>query len=187
MNYAEHTSTGLMITLIAAGTTFAVAESVRHEGHLHGIAELTLALEGEHLELAITSPAMSIVGFEHKASTPEQVHAIADADSTLRNVEQMFTFTGTQCSSTSILIDMSAVIGTENHDTNEKHHDHEESHSDISAQYKYDCSNTADLESVSFGADRLPFSLEKVNVRWVSDRGQGATVLTADNQEIEFN
>ena len=157
---------------------------MRHEAHVHGVAELTLALEGEYLELMLTSAAMSIVGFEHRASAPEQARAVADAETTLRNASEVFNFTGTRCSPSSVLVDMSAVMEAGTH---EEHGEHQESHTDISARYKYNCDDTADLQSLRFGAGTLPFLLEKINVMWVSDRGQGATVLTADNQTIEFN
>lgn len=187
MNYSKRSLARLMIALITAAPIFTAAESVRHEAHVHGVAELTLALEGEYLEMVLISAAVSIVGFERGASTPEQVRAVARAESDLRNAGEMFTFTGTRCSPTSVLVDMSAVMEPDHHDEHDEHGGHAEPHSDISAQYKYNCNNTADLKSLRFGAGKLPFSLEKVNVRWVSDRGQGATVLTAANQEVGFN
>ena len=35
--------------------------------HEHGAAQLNVALEGQRLELALESPAMNLVGFEHAA------------------------------------------------------------------------------------------------------------------------
>jgi len=48
-------------------------EVLQHSAHLHGHAELTLALEGRALEINLASPAANIVGFEHKATSSEQL------------------------------------------------------------------------------------------------------------------
>lgn len=184
MNYSERTLARMIVILLTAAPMLTAAKTLQHEAHVHGIAELTVALEREYLEVVFISAAASIVGFEQRATTPEEVAAVAGAERALRSAGEILTFTGTECLPTSVLVDMSAVMESDNHD---EHRDHAEPHSDINAEYKYNCNDTADLKSLRFGTDKLPFSLEKVNVRWVSERGQGAVVLTADKREIEFN
>jgi hypothetical protein len=165
---------------------------------VHGVAELTLALQGPDLELVLTSPAISVVGFEHRASSPGQVEAVAEAKAGLGDGTKLFTFTGTECALENVEVDVSAVLesGSEEnavhddhdeHEAEEHHHNGNESHTDISARYEYSCADTSDLETLLVGAEGLPFGLETINIMWVSDRGQGATVLTADNRLIEFN
>ena len=197
------TAVRYLLTAIAAVVPSLVsapgaAESGYQQAHVHGVAELTLALEGPDLELVLTSPAISVVGFEHRASSPGQVEAVAEAKARLRDGTKLFTFTGTECALENVEVDVSAVLESDSeenavHDEHDKHepekHHHEgnESHSDFSAHYEYSCTDTSDLEALLVGAGELPFGLETINVMWVSDRGQGATVLNADNRRIEFN
>ena len=64
MKLLEQTLTQLIIISLAGAPAAAASEYVRHQAHAHGIAELTIALEGNRLEMIFTSPAMSLVGFE---------------------------------------------------------------------------------------------------------------------------
>ena len=174
------------------------AKPGHHQAHVHGVAELTLALEGPNLELLLTSPAFSVVGFEHPASSPRQVEAVAQAQAILRDGSALFVFTGSECALAHAEIDMSAVlegdaddaVSHDDHDeyeAEEHHHDEEVSHSNISAHYEYTCADTSELQTLLVGTEGLPFELQTINVMWVSDRGQGAAVLSADNRLIEFN
>ena len=45
--------------------------------HEHGAAQLNVALEGQRLELALESPAMNLVGFEHAAVSTSDKAAVA--------------------------------------------------------------------------------------------------------------
>ncbi len=164
-----------------------------------------MAWEGRHIELELNSPAMSIVGFEHRASNPEQAKAVESAASTLRDGEALFTIMGSECELVDADVDMSAVeklgaIGRDDdnhdrdtdgagHDHHKEHADHDgnESHSDIRARYEYLCTDTSELQSLRVGESGLPFGLETINVMWVSEHGQGGTELNKDNQLVEFN
>ena len=50
------------------------------ETHLHGHAELTLVTEENSLAINLESPAVNIVGFEHKATSDQQQKAERQAD-----------------------------------------------------------------------------------------------------------
>ena len=169
-----------------------------HGAHVHGAAELTLALEGNDLELAFTSPANSVVGFEFRAETPAQREAVATAERQLNAVVTWLTFIGTTCQLTVADVDLSAVKalepgGKNGHDDGTEHgheddaHHEDETHTDVSAHYRYVCDEGARLQSLRVGSDGLPFGLEKIDVMWVTDVTQGATVLTKDSQTIELN
>ncbi len=195
MKLSEHALIQLMIISLAAVPFSAAGEYARHKAHVHGIAELTLALEGDKLEAMFTSPAMSLVGFEHKTTNREQIAAAAKVAAALGDAKALFIFEGANCVADDIEIDMSAITGNieqeqhSNHGSHDAHdkRDEQNSHADISAHYSYTCSQIDHLQSLRFGAGKLPFNLEEVNVMWVSDRGQGASTLTHDNQLIEFN
>ena len=180
-----------------------------HGAHLHGVAELTVAVEASAIEMMFTAPAASVVGFESKAASSEQLKAVEDARLVLRDPFRLVTFVGKECDLVQAVVDLTAISSSqkdEHDDHDEGHDDHdeghddhdeghddhdstdgEESHSDIIAKYEFKCSSDDQLKKLKFGPDQLLFGLDKVNVMWVSESGQGAAEVTADQLVVELN
>lgn len=64
--------------------------AAQQSAHVHGIATLNLAMEGDELEIEFVSPAGNIVGFEHEAVTATERRAIRDAVEQLRKGNELF-------------------------------------------------------------------------------------------------
>ena len=64
--------------------------AAQQSAHVHGIATLNLAMEGDELEIEFASPAGNIVGFEHEAVTAAERRAIRDAIEQLRKGNELF-------------------------------------------------------------------------------------------------
>ena len=149
------------------------------QSHLHGTAQLTLALEGNALEISFESPAANIVGFEHKATDEKQIKVVKQAKQKLQAAD-LFSFSGSDCSLKKTEIDMSSVI-EEGHQHNDR-----EGHSEISANYRYECSTREKLETVSVNLmSRFP-AVKTLEVRWLTYRQQGATKLQAQSNLIRI-
>ena len=73
-------------------------------------------------------------------------------------------------------------------------HDHEDSdldapttsHSDISATYTFKCESDDTLTQMTFGQDELPYRLERIDVFWVADWGQGAGQATPQSPQVSL-
>ena len=73
-------------------------------------------------------------------------------------------------------------------------HDHEDSdpdapatsHSDISAAYTFKCESDDALTQITFGQDQLPYGLERIDVFWVADWGQGAGQATPQSPQVSL-
>jgi len=150
------------------------------EAHLHGTAQLTLALEGNSLEINLESPAANIVGFEHKATSEKHIKAVEKAKVHLES-SALFLFSGCDCSLKQARVDMSSVSKQSSHD----HRDHD-SHSEIRANYSYNCSMGEKLETVSVNLISLFPQIETLKVMWITDSRQGATELTAKSNLIRM-
>ena len=172
----------------------ATGDSQHHGAHVHGVAEMTLALEGNVLEIVFTSPAMSVVGFEHGAQSAAEVGEVVRAQEVLGNGAEFLTFSGTQCELRKAVVDVTAVwggveldeAGHNDHESNlaapedhvvDQDHEGQESHSDIRSNYTFRCEDGDELETVKVGASDLPFGLERINAMWITQSGQGATEL----------
>ena len=80
--------------------------------------------------------------------------------------------------------------GTHDHE----HHGHDDesdapasdSHSDLSAAYTFKCESDDALTQITFSPNGLPFGLERIDVFWVSDWGQGAGQATPQSLRISL-
>lgn len=157
----------------------------QQDAHLHGYVELTLALEGNQLEIQLTSPAINIVGFEHKATSKQQLQAIEQAKQTLESPAMLFSFSGSDCASTLATAHFPTL--DEHHADHGNHEDHEsdkEEHSEITASYKYNCSEGKRINAVQVNLIKYFPTIEKIKAMWLSDLKQGASELTSESNLI---
>ncbi len=105
------------LPLIAALSLLAPLAFAQQSAHVHGIATLNLAIEGDELEIEFVSPADNIVGFEHEASTSAERDAIKAAIAKLENATALF--------------DLPAAAGCKLHEAEVRHtHDEHDEHDD---------------------------------------------------------
>jgi hypothetical protein len=159
----------------------------RQQAHLHGFATLTMALQANALEINMESPAASIVGFEHKASSEKNREAIKQAQSRLESSPRLFVFSGSDCTLKQANADMSVLI-KQGSNPDDHHHDneHNESHNEISVSYSYECSQGEKLDTISVNLIPLFPNIETIKVMWLTDNQQGATELTAKSNLIRI-
>ena len=178
------------------------------DAHVHGVGELTIAIEGKSLEVQFASPAMNLVGFEHKATTAEQIATVKKVETQLNESDALFVITGNACKPAKAVIDVSSLKGDGDSHSDEKHghekhkHDHghahnhahdqhheaepDDSHSEITAHYQFECKNETAVSSIAVQLfQRFP-QIEKINAMWVTPTTQGAETLTAKQTVIEF-
>ena len=75
-----------------------------------------------------------------------------------------------------------------------EHHDYDDdgdapnadSHSDVSASYTFECESNEALTRIVFNRDGLPFGLERIDVLWVADWGQGAGQATPKSRSVNL-
>ena len=75
-----------------------------------------------------------------------------------------------------------------------EHHDHDDdgdasdadNHSDVSAGYTFECESNEALTRVTFNRDGFPLGLERIDVLWVADWGQGAGQATPQSPSVNL-
>lgn len=174
-------------------------QAQQHEAHVHGIATLSMAFEDTTLEMAFESPAANLLGFEHRAKDTEDRQRVEAIASTLRAPDKLFTFAGTKCVTTDVALNTEDLIADEHkhkrEHEHEHHHDHGHSdggkhgneHREIKAEYRLSCENTAAIQSVSTSMFQRYPGIEKINLMWVSDTGQGAATLSPSSDTASLN
>ena len=163
------------------------------EAHVHGLSELIIAMECENLEIEFISPAMNLVGFEHKALAKEDVGVVESTELQLRKHETNLLFSGGRCDHVKTSIDVSSLIENDeyaehNNLTEHEHSDHaqNDSHRGIVANYQYRCDNKSSLTAITVNLFESFPGIHEIEVMWVKQSQQGAVILTPNNHMIEF-
>jgi len=114
----------LSAALAVQATSAAAFE--QFESHDHGVAQLSLALENQHLEVEFVSPAFNLVGFEHKVRTEAQHQAVNQMLKTLHQSYQMVRLD----ESALCLLDRTEIeqnlLAGDDHEGHKDHDDHDE-------------------------------------------------------------
>lgn len=168
--------------------------------HVHGHSGLFVVLEGPLLDIHLQSPAINLLGFEHRATDPEQLAKVERTKKTLTNADALFQLDSGHCQLTSQETDFSAVLarnkphqnrhgGDEHHeDADEAPHRHSETggHRDIEAYYRYHCERPGQLRSLTTTLSAIFPGIESLEVQWIVNNRQGAATLNSNQRQLNF-
>ena len=173
----------------------------QHGSHVHGIAALNLALEGQEVHIELDSPAANIVGFEHAPSSEADHAALDKAVAALKDGDRLFSFNddaGCRMETAKVaseLLDEEHEPHTEEKTREHAHeekegHDHEEregeTHSDIEATYHFECNAPGKLTQLTVELFEAFPGMEELKVQYVIESKQGAAELTAADHVVKF-
>lgn len=151
-----------------------------HGAHEHGVAELTVALEGRMLQVELISPLYNLVGFEHAPADAAQRAALAAAESRLEDAAAMFALPAAAgCAVRQVEIESPWPQGGREH---AHAHDHAQptrgEHEDMVASYGFECTHPEALRRLELRAFKHFPRLQRVRAEFATPRGQGGGVLT---------
>ena len=149
------------LVLLCAPPAFA-QEARELDAHVHGHAELQVAIDGDALTLALEIPGESVVGFEHAAETDEQQAAIDAAVEAMGDPLTLFT-----------LPDAAGCTVAEA----EAEHHQEGTHSAFEAEYALTCASIGALDGMETTLFETYPDLEEIDVEYATPAGQGSGEL----------
>ena len=185
----------ILIIPVLFSSKLALAEDVRHHGvHEHGAAQLDVAIGSGELEIRLDSPAANIIGFEHEPRNRKQketMHAAIDKLEAGGSLFQMGNDAG--CTLRHADVDMPfgkqhASHGHSSHGHGEHAGEHadEESHADIVASWTFRCQRGEEIETIRVGLFEHFPQLKRLKVQYITDKGQGGTMLTPSKPVLTF-
>ncbi len=173
----------LILAFLAATGLPAVARAQHaHGAHEHGVAALTIALDGQALLVELISPLDNLVGFERAPRSAAERAALAEAGRRLRDAGAMFALPpAAGCRLEAVDIEspwplaaaLAAAAGGADPAPAARG-----GHEDVVASYRYLCTQPAALERLEVGAFAQFPRLRTLRVEHAGARGQGAAVLT---------
>ncbi|MBE0437802.1 MAG: DUF2796 domain-containing protein, partial [Methylomicrobium sp.] len=110
-----------------------LAEKRHHDAHIHGVAELNIVIENDTVLIEFESPAVNLIGFEHKPRTDAQQLELQNALALLNDVDIIASFEKGEC------------LATETHIRGPFDDDDKEGseHSEFHATYTLSCQNAS--------------------------------------------
>lgn len=188
-----------LVVIFCTGLMSVPGVATGREAHTHGAGNLTLVYENGVLEIQFDSPAMSLLGFEHKPKTRAQVDSIKKTKALLNSPEKIVSVNGGNCSPSTVNVKILGPAGqalNNNHSQEHGHHnageknvEHDQSnasHSEASATYVFDCLDGEDLESATISLFEYFSGLEQINVNWIVETQQGGSILRPTSSTITF-
>ncbi len=146
--------------------------------HQHGSVELDAALDGGVLELELRSPAINLLGFEHRARSRADQRTLAAAREQLEQPNTLFalpTDAACQIEHTTLQSPLFEAMPSESE------------HSDIHARYRYACAEPTALHGLSldglFDAFR---GIEHVRVQLIGPHGQQGAQASPPHTQVRF-
>ena len=156
-----------LILLSALPATALAGDLDGHAAHQHGVAQLTLVLEKNTVQIALESPADNIVGFEHAPAKPGEKAAVAAAMSTLRRPTLFGLNTEAGCGK-------ARTQAGNPFDTSGN-----AAHRDFDVNHTFECSQPTRLNRLDANALFKAFPrLQSLKVDYALPGGQGSVTLT---------
>ena len=168
--------------------------------HEHGVGRLNAVLDGQALELEFDSPAMNLVGFEHKATTPSDKAKVAAARKQLENPLALFNLPKSAGCVISTQELNSPLFGDKpeaDHDEDDDDHatdgkgaaahEHHHDHSEIHAHYQFTCATPTALSILDLTQVFKTFpATQKIQVQLIGPSGQQGVEATATTATLKF-
>jgi hypothetical protein len=179
---------GLLMVSFDVG---AAAEKRRHEAHVHGVAEINIAVEGTKATVEFRAPAESVMGFEHEAkSESDRKKRDAALEQLRAKRDQMVLFDaqlGCKFSNVKTAIleqkgDTKAQSGKDAQKNQKKSGEHREVHGTFSVA----CDKPLAGSRVAFGVSKVFRDIQEIKVQVVGDSGQSGATIKRDKGDIKL-
>jgi len=153
-----------------------------HAAHIHGYAELTLAIDENTLSINMSIPAHTLIGFEHQATTPEDLAKVDALIKTLSKVENIIFFPNKHCKVSKEQLTLGRLLPMNN---NEKYSTND-NHTEVAIDLIFSCDNLSSLSSVVINIFDYYPAIEEIKSYWITNTHQGTAKLTSAQNVLSF-
>lgn len=159
--------------------------------HEHGAALLDVVLEDRLLSIELHSPAINLVGFEHRPGNDAERAEAARARQALATPLALFGLPATARCTVSLSEQSSPLFADDaQHDHDAHEHGHEDEHgehADIDARYRMTCADTEQLEALDLTGFFETFPrTERLQVQLIGPNGQRGLQLEPGDAAVPF-
>ncbi len=181
---------------LAAAANAAAAAERDLDAHVHGVAKLNVAIEGETVEMELIAPGADIVGFEHEPESPRDKAAVTAAARSLEDGAGLFVFPR-EAGCRLVEAKIESGLLEDDHAEEEAHGngpehgeehggEEDEAHAEFHAQYRFSCAHPDRLSHVDVRFFEQFPSGRELEAQTNSPRGQSAQELTASSTRLKL-
>jgi hypothetical protein len=166
---------------------------------VHGAAELRIVVDGPQLQLALETPLINVLGFEHAPRNDKQRAAVRAMAAKLRRPQELFIPTpAARCTAGDVSL-QSAVLapellgekkGTDSAASTQRaaapQKEQASEHADLDASFSWRCEAPAQLKGIDVGLMKAFPGLRKLDVQVVGPHGQSATQVTPARRSVTW-
>lgn len=176
---------GSALLLVAYAPLHAKEDGPRqHAAHEHGSAKLLLAKEGSELHMELSSPAMNLVGFEHKPANAQQRNKVRLAIDTLKAANKIFLLPASaECTLQKVTVE-TGLSTNEDHSAHNEAIDKADTHADFLVNYRFSCGDMSALKQIDVRLFSYFPATHELDVEMITDQGQRALELDHDNSKL---
>jgi hypothetical protein len=163
------------IALACAGPVFAQGKP-----HVHGAAQLDIAVDRGRITLALESPLDGLIGFEHAPRTDGEMRRAAGAVATLRAADTLFRFPAAAgCKLASVEV-VSTPLGLGKPEPGQV----DDGHGDLDGTFAFDCADSSKATEVTVGLFDAFIRMQKLSVQVATAKGQSKRDLKRPEQRV---
>lgn len=195
MSYKIYLSCALGVALAMLSSDMGgAAEKRHHEAHVHGVAEVNIAIDGSKADVEFRAPAESVMGFEHEAKSESDKKK---RDAALRTVQtkmnQMVVFDPKlSCKfsevKTAIVEEKGEPGKTQSDKSAHGHKDQKKTaeHREVRATFSAACDKTLAGSRVTFGVHKTFPAIGEIKVQVLGDAKQSGATIKKDKGGVGF-
>jgi hypothetical protein len=162
-------------------------EALAHGPHVHGTAELHVAVESKAVAIELHGPLENLLGFEHAPRTDSQRAALTAMTDKLNRPEMLFRLSkaaSCKANPTRIVLPFNDTRATP---ASAAHKDDDsDEHADLTASFGFLCANIGKLDSIEVNLfDAFP-GTRTLKAQIAGPRGQSGATLSSDQRVIRF-
>ncbi|HEY4442886.1 MAG TPA: DUF2796 domain-containing protein [Steroidobacteraceae bacterium] len=172
----------LALGLICAAGSQSVADEFRSRGvHEHGSATVDIAVQDAILDIALHSPAINVIGFEHAPRSAEERAALAQANRVFASPQGLFVIPPrAACTSTSVTL----IPITYEHDGDDDKPN--APHADYDVSYRFRCAHADQLGWIDVRLFDQMKGMRKIVANVVTPALQAQSLLSPDNTRVHL-
>jgi hypothetical protein len=160
----------------------AIADEFRSRGvHEHGSATVDIAFQDATLDIALHSPAINVIGFEHAPRSAEEKAALAQANRVFGSPQGLFLIPpSAACASTSVAL---MPITYERDGDDEKPN---APHADYDVSYRFHCAHADQLGWIDIRLFEQMKGMRQITANVVTPALQAQSLLTPGNTRVQL-
>lgn len=172
--------------------------AVSHGPHEHGVATLSLVLEGEELAVELLTPAVNLLGFEHRPQSDAERTALQAAAAQLQRGGALLGLTpAARCQQQSVQIDSPLMAVYDNRDRQRAIQEagaagevppaeQADVHADFVVSYRFRCAAPTALQGLDLQLFRHFPGLQRIALPWLRDGRQAAATATPQRPRVSL-